>query len=78
MHGSSSWYSLVVGQWYSLVHFYSGISHSDSVAVIPSFYFYFKVARRGKDKWLYPPLGCSLLLVIARDLRSWSFPQVVA
>jgi hypothetical protein len=22
--------------------------------------------------------GCSLLLVVARELRSWSFPQVVA
>ena len=36
-----------------------GISHSDSVTVVPSFYFYFRVARRGKDRWLYPPSGCS-------------------
>jgi hypothetical protein len=35
-----------------LVQFYSGISHSDSVTVVSSFYFYFKVARRGKDRWL--------------------------
>jgi hypothetical protein len=35
-----------------LVQVYSGISHSDSVTVVPSFYFYFSVAGRGKDKWL--------------------------
>ena len=35
-----------------LVQVYSGISHSDSVTVVPSFYFYFRVARRGKDRWL--------------------------
>ena len=35
-----------------LVHVYSSISHSDSVTVVPSFYFYFRVAGRGKDKWL--------------------------
>jgi hypothetical protein len=35
-----------------LVQVYSGISHSDSVTVVPSFYFYFRVAGRGKDKWL--------------------------
>jgi hypothetical protein len=29
-----------------------GISHSDSVTVVPSFYFYFRVAGRGKDRWL--------------------------
>jgi hypothetical protein len=28
------------------------ISHSDSVTVVPSFYFYFRVAGRGKDRWL--------------------------
>jgi hypothetical protein len=27
-----------------LVQVYNGISHSDSVAVVPSFYFYFRVA----------------------------------
>jgi hypothetical protein len=42
-----------------LVQVYSGISHSDSVTVVPSFYFYFRVAGRGKDRWLYPPSGCS-------------------
>jgi hypothetical protein len=41
MHGS-----------YLLVQVYSGISHSDSVTVVPSFYFYFRVAGRGKDRWL--------------------------
>jgi hypothetical protein len=35
-----------------LVQVYNGISHSDSVTVVPSFYFYFRVARRGKDRWL--------------------------
>jgi hypothetical protein len=35
-----------------LVHVYSGISHSDSVTVVPSFYCYFRVAGRGKDRWL--------------------------
>ena len=35
-----------------LVQVYSGISHSDSVTVVPSFYFYFRVAGRGKDRWL--------------------------
>jgi hypothetical protein len=36
---------------YLLVQVYNGISHSDSVTVVPSFYFYFRVAGRGKDKW---------------------------
>ena len=37
-----------------LVQVYSGISHSYSVTVVPSFYFYFyfKVTGRGKDRWL--------------------------
>jgi hypothetical protein len=35
-----------------LVQVGSGISHSDSVTVVPSFYFYFRVAGRGKDRWL--------------------------
>jgi hypothetical protein len=46
-----------------LVHIYSGISHSDSVTVVPSFYFYFRVegwARTG---------GCSHLPVVAREHR---------
>jgi hypothetical protein len=42
-----------VDAWFRLlVQVYSGISHSDSVTVVPSFYFYFRVAGRGKDKWL--------------------------
>jgi hypothetical protein len=28
------------------------ISHSDSVTVVPSFYFYFRVVGWGKDRWL--------------------------
>jgi hypothetical protein len=35
-----------------LVHVYNGISHSDSVIVVPSFYFYFRVVGWGKDRWL--------------------------
>jgi hypothetical protein len=35
-----------------LVHVYNDISHSDSVPVVPSFYLYFRVAGRGKDRWL--------------------------
>jgi hypothetical protein len=35
-----------------LVQIYNGISHSDSVTVVPSFYFYFRVAGQGKDRWL--------------------------
>jgi hypothetical protein len=35
-----------------LVQVYNGISHSDSVIVLPSFYFYFKAVGRGKDRWL--------------------------
>jgi hypothetical protein len=42
-----------------LVQVYNGISHSDSVIVVPSFYFYFRAVGRGKDRWLYPPSGCS-------------------
>ena len=35
-----------------LVQVYNNISHSDNVTVVPSFYFYFRVAGRGKDRWL--------------------------
>jgi hypothetical protein len=35
-----------------LVQVYSGISQSDSVEVVPSFYFYFRAVGRGKDRWL--------------------------
>jgi hypothetical protein len=35
-----------------LVQVYSIISHSDSVSMVPSFYFYFRVARWGKDRGL--------------------------
>jgi hypothetical protein len=44
-------YRLMHGS-YLLVLVYSGISHSDSVIVVPSFYIYFRVAGWGKDKWL--------------------------
>jgi hypothetical protein len=35
-----------------LVQVYNGISHSDSVRVVLSFYFYFRAVGRGKDRWL--------------------------
>jgi hypothetical protein len=35
-----------------LVQFCNGISHSDSVTVVPSFYFYFRAVGWGKDRWL--------------------------
>jgi hypothetical protein len=35
-----------------LVHVYNDIFHSDSVTVVPSFYFYFRVVGWGKDRWL--------------------------
>jgi hypothetical protein len=35
-----------------LVHVYNGISHGDSVTLVPSFYFYFRSVGRGKDRWL--------------------------
>jgi hypothetical protein len=41
MHGSSL-----------LVQVYRSISHSDSVALVPSFYFYSRAFGWGKDKWL--------------------------
>jgi hypothetical protein len=44
-------YKLMHGS-YLLVHVYSSISQSDRLTVVPSFYFYFKVAGRGKDRWL--------------------------
>jgi hypothetical protein len=44
-----------------LVQVYSGISQSDSVTVVPSFYFYFRVAERGKEG------GCSHLPVVVGE-----------
>jgi hypothetical protein len=35
-----------------LVQVYNGISHSDSVTVVPSFYFYFRVVGWGKERWM--------------------------
>jgi hypothetical protein len=35
-----------------LVHVYNDISHSDSVTVVPSFYFYFRAVVWGNDRWL--------------------------
>jgi hypothetical protein len=33
-----------------LVHVYIDISHSDSVTMVPSLYFYFRAVGRGKDR----------------------------
>ena len=44
-------YRLVHGT-YLLVQVYNGISHSDSVTLVPSFYVYFRIVGRGKDRWL--------------------------
>jgi hypothetical protein len=46
-----------------LVQVYSGISHSDSVTLVPSFYFYFNAVGWGKDRWLYH------LPVVAKEHR---------
>jgi hypothetical protein len=35
-----------------LVQVYNGISHSDSVTMVPSFYFYVGVVGQGNDRWL--------------------------
>jgi hypothetical protein len=45
------WYRLMHGLDL-LVHVYNGISYINSVKLVPSFYFYFRVAGRGKDRWL--------------------------
>jgi hypothetical protein len=34
------------------VEVYNSISHSDSVAMVPSFYFYIRAVGRGKGWWL--------------------------
>jgi hypothetical protein len=36
----------------SVVQVYNSISHSDSVTMVPSFYFYVRAVGRGKDRWL--------------------------
>jgi hypothetical protein len=46
-----------------LVQVYSGISHSDSVTVVPSFYFYFRVVGWERTS------GCSHLPVVSREHR---------
>jgi hypothetical protein len=55
------WYRLVTGCWHRLVQVYSGISHSDSVAVVSSFLtLIFQGGWMGKGKgvvasfWLVP------------------------
>jgi hypothetical protein len=44
----------MVDAWFRFIgtRFYNGISHSDSVTVVPSFYFYFRAVGWGKDRWL--------------------------
>ena len=53
VHGRCTclWYRLMHGS-NLLVQVYNVISHSDSVTVVPPFYFYFRVAGWGKDRWL--------------------------
>jgi hypothetical protein len=46
-----------------LVQVYNGISHSDRLTVVPSFYFYFRVAGRARTG------GCSHLPVVAGEHR---------
>jgi hypothetical protein len=81
------WYRLVTGCWHRLVQVYSGISHSDSVAVVSSSIWNLTSGRKDGARiggCSHLPVvaknigGCSLLLVVARELGSWSFPQVVA
>ena len=45
-------YILDTRQWYRLIQLYNSISNSDRLTMVPSFYFYFRVAGWGKDKWL--------------------------
>jgi hypothetical protein len=64
MHGSDLLVQvyMVYIYWYRFTTVYlTGISHSDSVTVVPSFYFYFRVAERGKTG------GCSHLPVVAGE-----------
>jgi hypothetical protein len=44
-------YRLDAGQWYKLIQLYNGISHSDNVIVVLSFYFYIREFGWGKDRW---------------------------
>ena len=51
------WVEVQVDAWLMhgsnlLVQVYSGISHSDRLTMVPSFYFYFRVVGQGKDRWL--------------------------
>jgi hypothetical protein len=58
-----------------LVQVYSDISHSDSVTMVPSFYFYFKAGWTGQGQVVLATFrlnpknigGCSLLLVVAKE-----------
>ena len=57
VHGWMHLFMVQVDAWlmhgsYLLVQVYNDISHSDSVTVVPSLYFYFRVAGQGKDRWL--------------------------
>jgi hypothetical protein len=57
VHGWMHLFMVQVDAWFLhgsdlLVQVYSGISHSDSVTMVPSLYFYFRVAGGGKDRGL--------------------------
>jgi hypothetical protein len=61
---TGKWYRLATGQWYRLVQVYSGISHSDSVAVVSSFDTYISGWQDGARIG-----GCSHLPVVAGEHR---------
>jgi hypothetical protein len=61
---TGQWHRLVIGCWYMLVHFYSGISHSDSVEMVSSFDTYISGWLEGARIG-----GCSHLPVVAGEHR---------
>jgi hypothetical protein len=63
MHGSGYWYRLFGAGL--LVQVYNSISHSDSVTVDPSFYFYVRAVGRARIG------GCSHLPIVAGELRGF-------
>jgi hypothetical protein len=53
------WHMLITGQWHRLVQVYNNISHSDQCDSGSIILLIFQVVGWGKDRWLYPPFGCS-------------------
>ena len=58
-------YRLDTGHWYKLIQLYNGISHSDSVTMVPSFYLYVRAVGLGNDRC------CSHLPVVAGEHRGF-------